>query len=265
MLTVTYIYHDCFVAETPSAVLVFDYWREPEGFGFVEWLKRLAPGKPLYILVSHHHKDHFNRTVLKWGDMREKVHFILSEDTAKSVRYMLRPDSVYTGVRPRAEQVSVLKPGSVYADDAVRIEAYSSTDIGNSYMVVSGGYSLFHAGDLNAWIWKDESTVSEVEQALGDYSAILDCICEAGHRTMDVAMFPVDSRLGTDYWEGARIFVRRFDVGLFLPMHFCLGQDSADEIAKMADACSFREYANPTRGIYAALQQPYSAVSLPDK
>lgn len=265
MLTITYIYHDCFVTDFDQCAVVFDYWREADGDVSDRVLSLVEADKPIYVLVSHHHKDHFNRAVLKWGSRRDNIHFILSEDTARSVRHILNPESMYRGVRPEPGSVTVLSPGKCFDDGRVRVDAFGSTDMGNSYMVTSGGRHVFHAGDLNAWVWKDESTPQEVDEAIADYERILSTIADAGYGRMDVAMFPVDSRLGTDYWEGAYRFVRRFDVDVFLPMHFCLGSNAADEIEKMTAACRFREYANPERGMYVALQHPYSAMALPDK
>lgn len=268
MIKLTYIYHDCFVAETPGATLVFDYWRdaaslsEPcEGDGDPDFLSRIDSDKPLYFIVSHHHKDHFNRRIFRWKGVAKEVRYIISRDVEKSIRYMLRPDSVYTGVKPDKGQVAVLRPGEVYEDNILKISAFGSTDIGNSYLVETSGARLFHAGDLNAWMWKDESTKAEIAAAIRDYTAVLDTISAAGVERIDLAMFPVDSRIGTDYWEGASIFVRRFDVGIFVPMHFGLGEDAADARRKALDATDFAAYANPERGVYAALQHPYSALS----
>lgn len=39
----------------------------------------------------------------------------------------------------------------------------------------------------------------------------------------DIVMFPVDSRIGNGYTRGARQFIERFGVGLFVPMHFAAG------------------------------------------
>ena len=47
----------------------------------------------------------------------------------------------------------------------------------------------------------------------------LDCICSYT-RNMDVVMFPVDPRLGTEYMRGARQFVEQIKTSIFVPMHF---------------------------------------------
>lgn len=40
---------------------------------------------------------------------------------------------------------------------------------------------------------------------------------------IDIAMFPVDSRIGTDYMRGASQFIERIKTAAFAPMHF--GED----------------------------------------
>ena len=69
-------------------------------------------------------------------------------------------------------------------------------------------------------------------------------------------MFPADPRLGTDFWTGAYVFVRRFDVGIFVPMHFTLAEQPDSQLDYIAQATDFRAYANPDRGRYVALTTP---------
>lgn len=252
MIKATYIYHDCFLISTPEADIVFDYWKDPAGAA--RFLDGRIPGRPLYVFVSHHHKDHFTKEIFLWEQRFPDIRFIISNDTAKAVRYMLREDSVYTGFRPSPSKVTVLRRGESFSDNLLTIEAFGSTDIGNSYLVETAGHRLFHAGDLNAWLWKDESTPQEIKKALGDFNAIVNEVSSAT-QTLDLAMFPVDSRIGRDYWEGASIFVRKIDVAHFLPMHFCLGETPEERARLKDDASSFELYANPDRGDYIALRE----------
>lgn len=257
-LTLTYVYHDCFVLESAEAMIVFDYWRSgsrgADADGLPWFLERLRGGaKRLYVVVSHHHKDHFVKGIFSWREKLPDVptHYILSRDTERSVRYMLRPGSTYPG-RVDPEQYTVLGPGDVFDDGRVRVRAFGSTDIGNSYLVEIGGRVVFHAGDLNAWMWKDESTAAEVQEAISAYEAVLEDVAAAAPE-LDLAMFPVDSRIGRDYWEGARRFVRRIDVRRFVPMHFELADDAAELEQRHRDAVDFAAYAHPDRGDYIGL------------
>ena len=56
--------------------------------------------------------------------------------------------------------------------------------------------------------------------------------------SVDVAMFPVDNRIGKDYMRGAEQFVERIKTAIFVPMHF-------SEEYKGGNA--FREFAEKQR------------------
>lgn len=263
MITLTYVYHDCFVATTPQCSIVFDFWKDPTVFdeeapGFLSELDR---DKPLYVLVSHHHKDHFTKRIFSWATLFPKIHFILSKDTAKSVRHILREDSIYSGQRPKPEQVAVLRPGEQYSGCGITVSAFGSTDIGNSYVVQTAERSIFHAGDLNAWIWRDESTDREVAAAMKAFTDILATIA-LRFPVLDIAMFPVDSRIGTGYYTGAHTLVREIFVRHFFPMHFGLGDTDEERMKYLRDATRIELYANPERGDYIALTSPYSRFAL---
>lgn len=264
MLELTYIHHDCFLLRTAKAAFVFDYWLDPTASNteVPEFLSLLNPDMPLYVFVSHHHKDHFNRCIFAWQKLLPQVHFIISRDAAGACRYMLRQGGTYKGFRPTPESVSVMRPGDDWSDNVLSVRAFGSTDTGNSYLLEVDGRRIFHAGDLNAWMWKDESTPAQVAAAIRDYERCLAPIAEAAPH-VDVAMMPVDSRLGSDYWEGAARLVRRIDVAHFFPMHFELADDEEQLRQRRRDAAAFRQYANPDRGEYIALQSPYASFLMP--
>lgn len=259
MMTLTYIWHDCFVVETERCRVVFDFWKDELG-----QLSEILSGedKPLYFFVSHHHKDHFNREIFLWAKRLRKVHYILSKDTARSIHYMLKEGSTYQGeYRVDKSMVTVLKPGESFTTDDLCVNAFGSTDIGNSYMLEIEGYKIFHAGDLNAWVWKDESTEAEIAAAMRDFREKL-LPLEAITKELDLAMFPVDSRIGRDYWEGASMFVRMFAVRHFVPMHFELGETVVEVEKYHADAVRFDLYANNNFGMYHSLSVPGDSLRL---
>lgn len=256
---IQYIWHDCFVVMTSDCDMIFDYWTDPT-VGDNElpaFLRDRKGNKPLYVFVSHHHKDHFNRSIFEWEKEIPEIHYIISKDVAKSARHILSPTSIYYGHKPDMDKVTILTPGDGYKDSVISVVAFNSTDIGNSYLVETMGHKFFHAGDLNAWIWKDESTEAEVSEAINKYEEILDQIKSAAPH-IDVAMFPVDSRIGTDYFIGAAMFVRAIFVDHFFPMHFGLGENVEQERYMLA-ASRTELYANQERGEYICLQAPYSS------
>lgn len=255
-----YVWHDCFVYVGTRCAVAFDYWRDGDGFYgdtvSIDELVRAVAGRRVYVLVSHHHKDHFNRRVFGWASELPDVRYVISKDTARTVHYLLKEGSTYSGsLKVNPERVLVLREGEEYEDSLLRVSAFGSTDIGNSYVVEVDGLKLFHAGDLNAWMWKDESTEAEVQAAIRDFERKVEAI-RARYPRLDYAMFPVDARIGCDWWEGAWRFVRMVDVGCFIPMHFCLFENEEERLRYMRCATTFSLYANPARGAYASMSVP---------
>ena len=246
-MELTYIYHSGFALSGDGFTVIMDYYRDsedgqaqadlnrlmdgtfsnqeagmPEGTVHSELLRR--PGK-LYVLASHFHPDHFNKEVLQWREQRPDIIYIFSKDILRHRRAQ-KEDAVW------------LKKGEEYKDETLSVRAFGSTDVGVSFLLQAGGKKIFHAGDLNNWHWKEESTEEEVCEAENTYLAELEILARRTDR-MDLVMFPVDPRLGLEYMLGAKQFVDRFRVGMFVPMHF-------DEEYVRANA--FREYAE-SRGV----------------
>ena len=158
------------------------------------------------MLSSHFHPDHFNRDILSWKEQRPDIRYIFSKDILKH-RRATAEDAVY------------INKGDVYEDENIRIEAFGSTDVGISFLIDLQGMRLFHAGDLNNWHWSEESTPQEIRKAEGDFLAEIKNLQQKAPR-VDIAMFPVDSRIGKDYMRGAEQFVERIKTAIFAPMHF---------------------------------------------
>ena len=203
-----YIYHSGFVIEGSGFSVVIDYFKDTSG-GYDEGIvhNRLLkkPGR-LYVLASHVHPDHFNPQILEWKKEKRDIRYVLSKD-------------IYDRRKIEDEKIVWLDKGGVYEDEVLGIRAFGSTDLGISFIIEAEGKTIFHAGDLNNWHWKEESTADEIEEAETAFLKELEEVARyAG--AVDVAMFPVDPRLGKDYMLGARQFTDRIKTGLFVPMHF---------------------------------------------
>lgn len=238
-MRLTYIYHSAFAIEADGFAVLFDYYRDTDRqptHGFVHDHLLHRPGK-LYVLSSHFHPDHFSKEVLSWRSQKEDICYLFSKDILKHRRAQ-EGDALF------------LKKGETYQDEHIEVKAFGSTDVGVSFWVQIGGMQLFHAGDLNNWHWKDESTPQEIAEAEGSYLAELRDICkEIDH--LDVALFPVDPRLGSDYMRGAEQFVSRIPTRLFVPMHFWNRPDEAACFASLAASrgCRFELLSQPGTGI----------------
>ena len=223
-----YIYHSGFAIEAEGVTLIIDYYKDSSeterNRGVVHDYLLQKPGK-LYVLSTHFHPDHFNREILTWKEQRPDIIYIFSKDILEN--QLAEPDDA-----------CYFDKGGIWSDGILEVEAFGSTDLGISFLLHLDGKLIFHAGDLNNWHWKEESTGEEVREAENAYFSELDVISRHVGR-IDLVMFPVDPRLGKDYMLGAKQFVDRFQVGTFVPMHFDNAYDKAN---------AFQEYAE-SRGI----------------
>lgn len=233
-MQLTYLFHSGFALETDLCVLVFDYWKDPAGV--IPSL--LKTDKPLYVFSSHFHEDHFCRDIFAWREVKPDVTYLLSKDILKHRR-------------ARREEADVwLAKGACWEDGRLRVTATGSTDSGVSWVVETQGRYLFHAGDLNNWYARfltddyrggtvfspefgmDIDPGKEEKHYLGELKDIRKV---TDH--FDMAMFPIDGRIGNGYTRGARQFIERFRVGLLVPMHFVAGGfESAWRMKEFTDA-----------------------------
>lgn len=215
---VTYLDHSGFLVDTPTAILIFDYYQDP-----ADAVNRIAaenPDKPVIFLVSHHHYDHFNADIFDLLPDREKT-YVLSTDIKTSA--------------PTGLDVRYVKNGDVLNSlpGGITVTAYGSTDIGVSYYVeLPDKTTIYHAGDFNYWHWQDENSVAQVKRAFNKFVKIMTSLM-AHISHIDIAFFPVDPRLGNDYAAGARLFMENIDVKYFFPMHFW---------GDYKEACDFPSY-----------------------
>ena len=103
----------------------------------------LSAYRKLYVFVSHRHDDHFSET----------IYDLCGEDAVYIVGFDLPKE--HRGVR--------MKPGEKQGFGSIQVKAFGSTDEGVSFLVEYAGITLFHAGDLNLWHWRDESSIGEIE------------------------------------------------------------------------------------------------------
>jgi len=110
-----------------------------------------------------------------------------------------------------------MNPGECQGFGPVEVKAFGSTDEGVSFLVKYAGITLFHAGDLNLWHWRDENPISEIEAA---EKLFYECVETIPSSEIDVAFFPVDPRQGSMHDAGAGYFIMTVKPKIFIPMHF---------------------------------------------
>lgn len=215
-LKITYHYNSGFSVRIGSTLLVFDYW-EGEGRKLTE-VGRLTPNilkafEQIYVFVSHAHPDHFDPVIYEWREGMP-VTYIVSHDMPVGTR----------GKRIQPLETLQLSPD-------IHVKAYDSTDLGVAFLVEAYGITIFHAGDLNLWHWRQESTLREIEAAENAY---YECVAPLRGEKIDVALFPVDPRQGMMYDAGANHFVLTYKPRLFIPMHWQDRPEVAIDYARRA-------------------------------
>lgn len=211
-MRVQYIGHSGFLVEMEQVYLLFDY--------FEGELPIFRPEKKIFIFVSHKHPDHYNRDIWKLKDAYPDACFILSKEVPFSARQRellgISEADCDRVTRVRANQRYFLEDRS---GREVQIETLKSTDLGVAYLVSCEGHKIYHAGDLNRWVWKGESDdwnrdmaerysrqVEELQQGLGDDK-------------ISIAFLPLDPRQEEEAFGGICEFLEKIAVDIVFPMH----------------------------------------------
>ncbi len=239
MTKVTYLDHSGFAITLDDAILVFDYYRDPAHA--LHKILSHNPDKPVTFFATHRHPDHYNPGIFEIAQDHRRTYILSNDIPAQKI--------------PTTLNVQGMSPGDVIENvpGCARVKAYGSTDVGLSFFVTTtSGETIFHAGDLNLWHWKDEFTDRQQLRASQKFDEVLNRI-RSEVPAVDIAMFPVDPRQGTDFAEGAHRFLRAIRVRHFFPMHFW---------GEYEEACDFPAYADSQTTDYHCLHVPGSSVEL---
>ena len=229
-MVLDYIYHSGFGFEFNDVTIIIDYFKDSseteKDKGIVHDYLLQKPGK-LYVLCTHIHPDHFNPEILNWRKTRPDIIYIFSRD-------------ILVGGKTKENDAVYLDKGESYEDANLKVMACGSTDVGVSFLMHINGKSIFHAGDLNNWNWCDESTQEEIDEANNDFLKELDDIQKLSP-TIDMVLFPVDPRQGSDYMKGDKQFVEHIKASVFVPMHFGENYSGGDAFKSFAErkGCRF--------------------------
>ena len=194
---VTYLDHSGFLLETGSRYLLFDFWTGE--------LPPLSYDKPLYIFVSHAHRDHYNRRIFKLENSCRKVTYILSFD----VRDM---DNSWK----KTENALIVDADRTYRLEDMQIETLLSTDEGVAFIIQTDGLSIYHAGDLHWWEWYER----EEERNRMNIRNYRHEIRKIAGRKFDIAFVVLDPRQEELGVKGMDLFLAEVGARYVFPMHF---------------------------------------------
>ena len=198
-MRVTYIHHSSFLLETDSCYYLFDYEKGE--------LPKMDVTKPIFVLSSHSHEDHYNPEVF---DMvidlgMQKVYAVLSDDIEAP------PEVEVMQVSARQEYELVF---------GQKLMTFKSTDEGVAFLIEDNGKLIYHAGDLNDWIWEGESYAYN-KQMTKDYRKEIDLLAEIlNGREIDIAFVVLDPRQQHYYDRGMCYFLENVGVEKVYPMHY---------------------------------------------
>lgn len=208
-MKVTYIEHSGFLLETEEACFLFDYYKgkipEPD--------KR----KPLVVFVSHRHEDHYNKEIFELIKTQPQVLFVLSKDIRikrQIQEYKERGLDLEAHILTAAKNTILnmqLSNGTL-----VEIETLKSTDEGVAYFLTCGDKHFYHAGDLNLWIWEEETKQYNHNMTAAYYRELE----KLKGRKIDIAFVPLDPRQGKDAFSGLKAFMEYTESSMVFPMHF---------------------------------------------
>ena len=208
-MKVTYIGHSGFLIETKDCYWIFDY--------YTGVLPNLRPDKAVFVFSSHAHQDHYTT----------KIFDMLRAMGMKDITAVLS-DDISPAAYPRDREELTILPvschGTYELPYGTTVHTFRSTDEGVAFLVRCSEGTVYHAGDLNDWVWPGESEeynrsmAENYRQEIG----LLKRHCQEylnGH-PIDIACVPLDPRQEEYYALGMLGFLKEIPVAEVYPMHF---------------------------------------------
>lgn len=198
-MKVTYIYHSGFLVETENCYYIFDYYRGE--------LPILDTWKPVVVFASHAHRDHYNPEIFEILQRKgiKQIHAVLAKDISKR-KY---PPEGIPAIRVRMDEEYELPAET-------KLRTLHSTDAGVAFVVSCKEGTIYHAGDLNDWVWEGEPD-KENRQMTGSYRHEIQ---KLKNIEIDIAFVPLDPRQEDYYADGMSYFLRNVSAKKVYPMHY---------------------------------------------
>ncbi len=211
---VTFFYQSGFTVAVGKTLLIFSYWQEHVTQELRLNDKDLSGFNNIVVFIPGASVEHNDPAV--WQFSRGfPITYVASADAESELKE-------HAGLRliHRGESIKVSN---------VQIKAYPTTDAGVAFMVKISGVHIFHAGDLNLWHWREQSTLREITRSEEEFYRLVSDIRED---RIDICMFPVDPNQGGFYDAGANHFIMAKKPRLFFPMHWGARSEIAQDYAR---------------------------------
>ncbi len=206
--------------ELESVYLLFDYTE-----GTIPGMKR---EKPLLVLASHRHGDHYSPVIFDLIKEHGNVRFVLSNDIwrkrlpeevlpltdslkhGETAKYRLENGIIRQLTGTPENQIE----DGVISDACLTIHTYKSTDEGVAFLIEAEGKTIYHAGDLNNWRWEGEPDNWNDSMAKNTVLRLIkwpECTW--------MWLFAAGSEEEDDFYLGMDEFLHKVDVKHVFPMH----------------------------------------------
>lgn len=210
-MKIYYINHSSFLIEFDDKALLFDYY---DGV-----IPNLSKDKPIYIMASHSHEDHYSNKIFEIYLFNNKK-YILSDD-----------------IKSKKENVIFVKANNEYEVDDLKIKTLRSTDEGVAFLVKCNDKVIFHAGDLNWWHWEG------YPPRYNDLAEICykNEINKLINEKIDVAFIPLDDRQEKAYYYGIDYVMETLNIKKCYPMHMWNHYEIIDRLKKEKFAFNYKD------------------------
>jgi L-ascorbate metabolism protein UlaG (beta-lactamase superfamily) len=206
---VTYINHSGFLLEWDKCYFLFDYYNGQ--------IPDLDKDKMLVVYVSHGHGDHFNPEIFDLYKKHPKAAYLISSD----IKLDEKGRQKYGVGDELAGAIRSVKPYNEYElfdedKNKILIKTLKSTDSGVAFVINYCDKTIYHAGDLNLWMWPGET-----KEYNNNMKAMYDKeMAELKDRSIDIAFAPLDPRQEDWYLLGLDKLLDSAYVRYVFPMHF---------------------------------------------
>ncbi|MBH1940779.1 MBL fold metallo-hydrolase [Mobilitalea sibirica] len=208
-MKITYINHSGFLIEWDTCYWLFDYYKGN--------IPDLDTEKKIFVFASHNHGDHYNPDIFKLCNKYKDIVYILSSDIK------LKKTDILNEVNSpdRSDSILSVKPNNQYElydknNNTIVLKTLKSTDSGVAFLLHYQGKTIYHAGDLNLWMWKGET-----KQYNNNMKAMF--LKEMNYLKdipIDIAFVPLDPRQEEYYDMGLNSLLETAKVRYVFPMHF---------------------------------------------
>lgn len=226
-MKITYVGHSSFCVEfeKEKIVLIFDYYKGE--------LPEFAKDSLIFMFASHKHYDHYSRKIFNLAYEYENITFILSKEMKMTEKYMDR----WSIPEVSRDKIKYVTYDAEYDFADINVKTLKSTDAGVAYIVECSDRRIYHAGDLNWWIWNGNTEEENADMTRRFYQEIE----KIKDVEFDVAFIPLDARQEDKFFWGFDYFMRNCSVKKAFPMHMWDKYDVIDELKKMEESKGYRD------------------------